>query len=121
MNGDKRTDQAKANISDSIGKDLDALRAEVARLAEQLSAYVDEEKSTWSKRFSQEARHARRVFDDKVNEAGAKAGEFGDAAREQAADLQQAALDYIARKPLQSVAIAAGIGLILGLWSKGRS
>lgn len=121
MDGDKRTTQAKADLSESLGKDLDALRAEVARLTEQLSAYVDAEKSSWSKFLSKEAKHARQVLDDKVNEAGAKASEIGDAAREQASDLQKATLEYITRKPLQSVALAAGIGLILGLWSKGRS
>ncbi len=121
MDGDKRTAQAKADLSESISRDLDALRAEVARLTEQLGAYVDAEKSSWSDFLSREARHARRVFDDKVHEASAKAGELGGAAREQASDLQKAALDYINRKPLQSVALAAGVGLILGLWSKGRS
>lgn len=121
MDGNKRTTQTKADISESLGKDLDALRAEVARLTEQLSAYVDEEKSAWSKFLSKEARHARKVIDDKVHEASAKASELGDAAKGQASDLQKATLDYITRKPLQSVAMAAGLGLILGLWSKGRS
>lgn len=121
MDGDKRVDQAKARISDVITNDLDALRAEVARLTEQLSTFIDEEKSTLSKLLSKEAKNAKHVLDSKLSDVGSKAGELSDAAKEQASDLQKMALDYVARKPLQSVAIAAGIGLLLGLWSKGRS
>jgi len=121
MDGDKRVEQAKSRISDVLTTDIDALRAEVARLTEQLSTFIDEEKSTLSKLLSKEAKAARQVLDSKLSDVGSKAGEIGEAAREQASDLQKAALDYIGKKPLQSVAIAAGIGLLLGLWSKGRS
>jgi|EndMetStandDraft_6_1072998.scaffolds.fasta_scaffold44507_2 ElaB/YqjD/DUF883 family membrane-anchored ribosome-binding protein len=121
MDGDKRVEQAKARISDVLTSDLDALRAEVARLTEQLSSFIDEEKSTLSKLFSKEAKSAKQILDSKLSDVSSKAGEITDAAKEQATDLQKATLDYISKKPLQSVAIAAGIGLLLGLWSKNRS
>jgi ElaB/YqjD/DUF883 family membrane-anchored ribosome-binding protein len=121
MDGDKRVEQAKARISDALTTDIDALRAEVARLTEQLSSFIDEEKSTLSKILSKEAKSAKQMFDSKLSDVGTKAGEISDAAREQASDLQKATLDYITKKPLQSVAIAAGVGLLLGLWSKNRS
>jgi ElaB/YqjD/DUF883 family membrane-anchored ribosome-binding protein len=121
MDGDKRVEQAKARISDVLTTDLDALRAEVARLTEQLSSFIDEEKSTLSKLLSKEAKNARQVLDAKLTDVGAKAGELSDAAKGQDLDLHKATLDYVTKKPLQSVAIAAGIGLLLGLWSKNRS
>ena len=121
MDGDKRVEQAKARISDVLTSDLDALRAEVARLTEQLSSFIDEEKSTLSKLFSKEAKSAKQILDSKLSDVSSKAGEITDAAKEQATDLQKATFDYISKKPLQSVAIAAGIGLLLGLWSKNRS
>jgi ElaB/YqjD/DUF883 family membrane-anchored ribosome-binding protein len=114
-------DQAKSKNSETLAGDLDALRAEVARLSEQLGAYIDEEKSTLARILAREAKSAKHILDDKLSDVGAKAGEYTDAAKSQAADLQKATLDYVSKKPLQSLAIAAGVGLVLGLWSKGRS
>jgi|SRR5258708_6824355 ElaB/YqjD/DUF883 family membrane-anchored ribosome-binding protein len=121
MDGDKRVEQAKARISDALSNEVDALRAEVLRLTEQLSSFIDEEKSTLSKILSKEAKNAKQLLDSKLTDVGHRAGELSDAAKEQASDLQKAAFDYVTRKPLQSVAIAAGVGLLLGLWSKSRS
>ena len=119
--GDEEMDQAKSKLSDNVGSELDALRADVARLSAQLSAYIDEEKTTWSRFLAREAKHAKSALDGKLGDVGAKASEYGDAAKHQAEDLQKATLDYVNRKPLQALAIAAGIGLVLGMWSKGRS
>jgi ElaB/YqjD/DUF883 family membrane-anchored ribosome-binding protein len=121
MDGDKRMEQARARISDVLTTDIDALRAEVARLTEQLGSFIDDEKATLSKILAKEAKSAKQMFDSKLSDVSSRAGEFSDAAREQASDLQKMTLDYISKKPMQSVAIAAGIGLLLGLWSKNRS
>ncbi|MDQ0390816.1 DUF883 family protein [Labrys monachus] len=114
-------DQAKSKLPGDIGSDLDSLRADVARLSEQLSAYISEEKSTWARFLAREAKTARSVIDETLSDVGAKASEYGDVARSQAADLQKATADYVNRKPLQALAIAAGVGLVLGIWSKSRS
>jgi len=114
-------DQAKSKLVDNVGSELDALRADVARLTEQLSTYISEEKSTWARFLAQEAKSAKSILDGTLSDVGSKAGEYTDAAKHQAADLHRATLDYVNRKPLQALAIAAGIGLVLGVWSKNRS
>jgi ElaB/YqjD/DUF883 family membrane-anchored ribosome-binding protein len=51
--------------------------------------------------------------------AGERMGEFGDVARERATNLQHTVEERINERPLRAVAIAAGVGLLLGfLWRR---
>jgi ElaB/YqjD/DUF883 family membrane-anchored ribosome-binding protein len=51
--------------------------------------------------------------------AGERVGELGEAARQRAGSLQHRVEDHITANPLKSVAIAAGLGLVLGfLWRR---
>ena len=119
-------DKPKSKLTDTIttetvSSDLDALKAAVAQLTEQFSQYVAEEKTTLSHFLSREAKHAKQALDEKLGDVGARASDYADIAKSQASDLHKTTLDYVAKKPLQSLAIAAGIGLVLGLLSKGRA
>jgi len=65
--------------------------------------------------------HARNALSEmqlEVQTIGQRAqervGELGDVARERAGSLQHRVEDHITTNPIKSVAIAAGVGLVLG-------
>jgi ElaB/YqjD/DUF883 family membrane-anchored ribosome-binding protein len=114
-------DQPTSKVANLITGDVDALRAEVARLSQQLGIYVREEKSLLARLLSSQAKDAKRALDDRLSDASIIAGDYSNAAGKHAARLQNSALGYVNRKPLQSLAIVAGVGLVLGFLSRGRS
>lgn len=86
---------AAAPTDDNLAElkaDLAAVKADLAQLVETLS------------------RTARHSVDGASNEAEARIGEVTEWAEGQYASV----VDYIHEKPLQSVAIAAGVGALLG-------
>jgi ElaB/YqjD/DUF883 family membrane-anchored ribosome-binding protein len=116
-----KMDQPTSRVVDLLTGDVDALRAEVARLSEQLDLYIKEEKSVMARILARQATGAKRVLADELAKASATAGEYTDAAKGHIGDMRDATLSYVSKKPLQSLAVVAGIGLVLGLLSKGRS
>ena len=114
-------DQPTSRVVDLLTGDVDALRAEVARLSEQLGLYIKEEKSVMARILARKATSAKRVLDDERAEANNTAGDYTSSAKSHIADLQDATLSYVSKRPLQSLAVVASIGLVLGLLSRGRS
>ena len=60
-------------------------------------------------------------MDDELAKARARAAGYTDTAKGHIADLKDATLSKVSKKPLRSLAVIAGIGLVLGLFRKGRS
>jgi len=56
---------------------------------------------------------------DKVNQLLDQAGEYYEQGKQRAQEWEQGVEDYIREKPIQSLLIAAGVGMLLGiLWKR---
>jgi ElaB/YqjD/DUF883 family membrane-anchored ribosome-binding protein len=59
------------------------------------------------------------VAQEKLDDARRTAGDLYDQGRRRANDLEDQLVEYVREKPLKSMLIAAGVGVLLGvLWSK---
>lgn len=105
--------------SQEISSQVEALRADLASLADKFASYADRDHAAAiGDAVSRQARAARRALNAKVSELSDQGGELADAARAQASDLQDALEAYVIENPIRSVVIAAGVGLILGAMSR---
>ena len=65
-------------------------------------------------------RNVRDAAQKKLGQAGEKAAEYGEQARDQLHGVACACEQFVRERPLRSVLIAAGIGWLLGRFWKGR-
>jgi ElaB/YqjD/DUF883 family membrane-anchored ribosome-binding protein len=99
-------DAATAAASD-LQKDLQALRGDLARLAEQLSGIVSSKgNAAWQR--------AKTSVDGVVNDAQAKGQEAVDAMREVSDNFVDALDESIKQRPYATLAIAAALGFLFG-------
>jgi ElaB/YqjD/DUF883 family membrane-anchored ribosome-binding protein len=62
---------------------------------------------------------ARDAANEKFNDLRQQASEYYDQGRERAQEWEQGLEQYVQEKPIQSLLIAAGVGLVLGmLWKR---
>jgi ElaB/YqjD/DUF883 family membrane-anchored ribosome-binding protein len=62
---------------------------------------------------------ARDAANEKFNDLKQQANEYYDQGRERAQEWEKTLEDYVQEKPIQSILIAAGVGLVLGvLWKR---
>jgi ElaB/YqjD/DUF883 family membrane-anchored ribosome-binding protein len=62
---------------------------------------------------------ARDAAGEKLNELRHQANEYYDQGRQQAQEWERTLEQYVQEKPIQSLLIAAGVGLVIGaLWRK---
>ncbi len=98
---------AASEASSGIQKDLQALRDDLSRLAEQVSAIFADKGSTAWKR-------AKSSVDDVVSDAQSKGQDAAAAVREVSDNLMGALDDSIKQHPLTTLAIVAGLGFLVG-------
>jgi ElaB/YqjD/DUF883 family membrane-anchored ribosome-binding protein len=99
-------DAASAAASD-LQRELQALRSDLGRLAEQLSAIVSSKgNAAWQR--------AKTSVDGVVTDAQAKGKEAADAVREVSDNFVGALDESIKQRPYATVAIAAAIGFLFG-------
>lgn len=101
-----------------ISSQVDALRSDLASLADRFATYAEREQAAIGETLSRQARAARRTLNSKVAALSDQSGELAEAARAQAHDIQDALEAYVVENPIRSVVIAAGVGLILGAMSR---
>ncbi len=65
---------------------------------------------------SEQAAELRDATNRKAEDLRARAGEFCDESRQRAVDFERTLEHRIREKPLQAVAIAAGVGILLGIF-----
>jgi ElaB/YqjD/DUF883 family membrane-anchored ribosome-binding protein len=104
-NGGKAKDASAAarNVQDDVA----TLQADVSRLTQQLAKLAAEKgNEAWQR--------ARAGVDDLISEAGVKGKEATDAVREVRDHLTNAIDDSIEQRPYTTLALALGLGFILG-------
>jgi ElaB/YqjD/DUF883 family membrane-anchored ribosome-binding protein len=98
---------AASGASGNIQKDLQALRDDFARLAEQVSAiFTDKSNAAWKR--------AKSSVDGAVSDAQSKGQDAADAMREVSDNFVGAIDDSIKQHPYTTLAIVAGLGFLFG-------
>lgn len=100
-----------------IASDLASLRRDVARLAESLSQSLRDQTGS-ELRASVDG--LRRSLGARVPDSGETGRQLAGEARERVADANARLESRIGESPLTSVLVAARIGFVLGLLSRGR-
>jgi ElaB/YqjD/DUF883 family membrane-anchored ribosome-binding protein len=98
---------AASAAAGDIQKDLQALRDDLARLAEQVGAILSDKGTTAWKR-------AKSSVDDVVSDAQSRGQDAADAVREVSDNFVGAIDDSIKQHPLTTLAIVAGLGFLFG-------
>jgi ElaB/YqjD/DUF883 family membrane-anchored ribosome-binding protein len=111
----------------AIKADVEMLRADLANLKASLTDLASDTAAHARGRVHRAGERAREAFDatkDKVRETAGAAAERGKEYYDAAADKTRAAVDTleerIEERPLTSVGIAFGVGLLLGVLLSGR-
>jgi ElaB/YqjD/DUF883 family membrane-anchored ribosome-binding protein len=106
--GAREFGKAASAASGTIESDLQALRDDVARLAEQLADILaNKGDAVW--------RHAKASVDDAISNAEDKGREAVDAMREVTDNLVGVVDESLKERPYVTLAIAAGLGFVLGM------
>ncbi len=99
--------KAAADASPDIQKDLQALRDDFARLAEQVSGILSNKgNAAWQR--------ARSSVDDVVSDAQERGREAADAVRDVSENFVEAIDESIKNRPYATLAIVAGLGFLFG-------
>jgi ElaB/YqjD/DUF883 family membrane-anchored ribosome-binding protein len=105
--GAREAGRAASEASSNIQKDLQALREDLARLAEEVSGIVSSKgNAAW--------RRAKTSVDGVVSDAQAKGQEAVGAMREVSDNFVDAIDESIKTRPYTTLAIAAGLAFLLG-------
>jgi ElaB/YqjD/DUF883 family membrane-anchored ribosome-binding protein len=98
----------EAAASGDLQRDLQALRDDFARLAEQVGAiFANRGNAAWE--------HARSSVDGVVADAQGKGREAADALREVSDNFAQAIDESLKERPYTTLAIVAGLGFLFGV------
>jgi ElaB/YqjD/DUF883 family membrane-anchored ribosome-binding protein len=101
------TTAAAADATSAIQKDLQALRDDLARLAEEIGGIVSTRgNAAWTR--------AKTSVDGVVSDAQVKGQEAVDAVREISDNFVDAIDDSIKNRPYTTLALAVGLGVLLG-------
>jgi ElaB/YqjD/DUF883 family membrane-anchored ribosome-binding protein len=104
--------KAAADASGNLEKDLQALRDDIAKLAEQVADIVTNKgNAAWARAKSS----AQSTVDDVMAGAQDKSEEAMDAIREASDHVIGAIDDSLQQRPYVTLAIAAGVGFLFGL------
>jgi ElaB/YqjD/DUF883 family membrane-anchored ribosome-binding protein len=103
----RETRKAAANAGGDLQEDLEALRADVARLAQQLSSILgSRSNAVW--------RRARSNVEGVVSDVQDKGMEAVDAVREVGDNMVDAIDESLNKRPYTTLALALGIGFVFG-------
>jgi ElaB/YqjD/DUF883 family membrane-anchored ribosome-binding protein len=98
-----------------LEKDLTAVKKDIAHLSEQVVDAVNALASAAQDQGRRGLRQARANVDGAVSGASDRAGALAGRAQDAAASLADGVTGAIQERPVTAVALAAGIGLILGV------
>lgn len=105
--GMRQAGDAASEAANNLQKDLQALRGDLARLAEQLSGIVSSKgNAAWQR--------AKTSVDGVVNDAQVKGKEAADAVREVSDNFVGALDESIKQRPYATLAIVAALGFLFG-------
>jgi len=98
-----------------LQKDVDAVKDDISKLAEQLSDALDTFTNAARKQSRRGYKQARSNIDSMMSDAADKGSAAMAAAQDAAATLEDTVEDAIVQRPLAAVGLAVGLGFLIGV------
>jgi ElaB/YqjD/DUF883 family membrane-anchored ribosome-binding protein len=98
-----------------LQKDVDAVKDDIAKLAEQLSDALDTFTNAARKQSRRGYKQARSNVDSMMSDAAERGSAAMAAAQDAAATLEDTVEDAIVQRPLAAVGLAVGLGFLIGV------
>jgi len=113
-------ESAVKNVSDratyeSLENDVAAVKGDISTLTRQITDALNTFKGTASKQARQGYKQARANLDTIMSDAQDRGSAALDAAQESATSIEESLEDAIQRRPLATVGLALGLGLLIGV------
>jgi ElaB/YqjD/DUF883 family membrane-anchored ribosome-binding protein len=111
-NGEAATDKA---TYERLQKDVIAVKNDIAALTEQITDALNSFAGTASKQARRGYKQARAGAEQAVDDMSERGSAMMDAAQDAASSLEESLEDAIAQRPLATVALALGVGFLIGV------
>jgi ElaB/YqjD/DUF883 family membrane-anchored ribosome-binding protein len=106
---------AEDKAQSDFGKDLTAVKNDIAHLSQQIADAVNALGAAAQSQTRRGLRRARSNVDSVMSDASDKAGVVASAAQDAAASVGDTLAEVIQERPLATVAMALGIGFLIGV------
>ena len=114
------SDAATTNLTDKatyerLQKDVIAVKNDIAALTEQITDALNSFAGSASRQARRGYRQARANAEHEVDDMSERGSAMMDAAQDTASSIEETLEDAIAQRPLATVAVALGIGFLIGV------
>ncbi|SHK28167.1 Membrane-anchored ribosome-binding protein, inhibits growth in stationary phase, ElaB/YqjD/DUF883 family [Bradyrhizobium lablabi] len=99
---------------DRLEKDVTAVKNDISALTDQITDVLNSFAGTAKKQARQGYKQARANVDSAVDDLSERGGAALDAAQDAAMSIEETLEDIITQRPLATVAIALGLGFLIG-------
>jgi ElaB/YqjD/DUF883 family membrane-anchored ribosome-binding protein len=100
---------------DRLEKDVTGVKNDIAALADQITDALSALAGTARKQAGRGYKQARANVDSAVDDLSERSGAMMDAAQDAATTIEETLEDVITQRPLTSVALALGLGFLIGM------
>ena len=100
---------------DRLEKDVTGVKNDIAALADQITDALSALAGTARKQARRGYKQARENVDSAVDDLSERSGAMMDAAQDAATTIEETLEDVITQRPLTSVALALGLGFLIGV------
>jgi len=111
----QRKNLADEATYERLQKDVTAVKNDIAALTEQITDALNAFTGEASKQARRGYKQARANMDTALDDASARGGAMLDAAQDAASSIEESLEDVIAQRPLATVALALGLGFLIGV------
>ena len=110
------TDKAQGRVQyERLEKDVAAVKHDISALTDQITDVLNSFAGTAQKQARRGYKQARANVDSAVDDLSERGSAAMDAAQDAALSIEETLEDVIAQRPLATVGIALGLGLLIGL------
>ena len=114
------SDAATTNLTDKatydrLAKDVTAVKNDIAALTEQITDALNSFAGTATKQARRGSKQARATAEQVVDDVSERGSAMMDAAHDAASSIEETLEDAITQRPLATVALALGIGFLIGV------
>jgi ElaB/YqjD/DUF883 family membrane-anchored ribosome-binding protein len=111
----QRKNLADEATYERLQKDVTAVKNDIAALTEQITDALNAFTGEASKQARRGYKQARANMDSALDDASSRGGAMLDAAQDAASSIEESLEDVIAQRPLATVALALGLGFLIGV------
>jgi ElaB/YqjD/DUF883 family membrane-anchored ribosome-binding protein len=100
---------------DRLEKDVSTVKNDIAALTEQITDALNSFAGSAGKQARRGYKQARAQVDAALDDAGERGGAMMEAAQDAATTIEETLEDVITQRPLATVALALGVGFLIGV------